>query len=409
MNKVAIITAGTLPVPSVKGGAVENLVENLIKENEKKTKINMIVYSIFNKEALKESKKYKYTSFRFIKAPFIVKTIDLLIYFFFIKLLRKKKAMSYRYIFSRIYYIILVSFYLHKNSYKKIVLENHATLFICLRLFNNYKKYHNRYLYHAHNEISGTYGCLDIIRNTPIIVGVSTYVINRLKQQVNGFSSKTKFYVLKNKINRDKFFSAINKEFEKNLREKLGLNNTRIVLFAGRMNKEKGIDILIRAWNRLSLTNATLLIVGSYYFNSNLKNDNYQLELDALLRKGDNIKFTGYINYKDMPSVYDMADLVVLPSIWDDPAPLTVIEALTMGKPLITTYSGGISEYATSKNSILLKRNSLIVENLAKSIKKVIENDELRNKLGNTAFKDTKNWTLKSYYNNFMSILKKLD
>lgn len=409
MKSIAIITAGTLPVPSVKGGAVENLVENLIKENEKQPTINMVVYSIFDNAALKESQKYKYTSFIFIKVPFIVKLIDLFIYFFFTRILRKEKPMSYRYISSRIYYIVLVGLYLHRNYYKKIILENHATLFICLKLFGNYKRYYKKYLYHAHNEISGTYGCLKIIRNTPVVIGVSNYVIKRLKQQVNGFSSQTNFYVLRNKINREEFLSAVNEKFEASLRKKLDISNNKIVLFAGRMNKEKGIDILIKAWNRLSLTNTTLLIVGSYYFNSNLNNSSYELELNNLLHKGNNIKFTGYISYKDMPSVYDMAELVVLPSVWDDPAPLTVIEALTMGKPLITTYSGGIPEYATSENSILLKRDSSIVECLSKAIKEVIKNDELRHKLRSNALKNTKNWTLKYYFDDFISILKNLN
>ena len=190
------------------------------------------------------------------------------------------------------------------------------------------------------------------------------------------------------------------------MRKRLNLRNSdRIILFAGRMNKEKGIDILIKAWNRLNIPNAVLLIVGSYYFNSNMKNNRYQTELNELLKKGKNIKFTGFINYINMPSLYDMSELVVLPSMWNDPAPLTVIEALTMGKPLITTYSGGIPEYANTRNSILIKRDEKIIEHLSNEIKMIIENENLKHRLSINALNETNNWTSKHYFRDFISII----
>ena len=49
--KVAVITSGFLPVPAVKGGAVENLIVNLLKENEKKNKIKFEILSVYDKKA----------------------------------------------------------------------------------------------------------------------------------------------------------------------------------------------------------------------------------------------------------------------------------------------------------------------------------------------------------------------
>lgn len=407
MKYIAIVTAGTLPVPPVKGGAVENLIDLLIKENEKNPEAYFTVFSIFDKDANNKANIYKNTNFKFIKIPLILKAIDLMIYALFAYILKKNKSMSYRYISSRIYYIFLVSFILRKNDYSKVILENHATLFMCIKLFKNYKKYFGRYIYHAHNELSGTYGCLNEIKNTRTIIGVSKYILNKIETQVNGFSSETQFAILKNKIDRGKFISNIDKSFESKMRKRLNLRNSdRIILFAGRMNKEKGIDILIKAWNRLNIPNAVLLIVGSYYFNSNIKNNRYQTELNELLKKGKNIKFTGFINYINMPSLYDMSELVVLPSMWNDPAPLTVIEALTMGKPLITTYSGGIPEYANTRNSILIKRDEKIIEHLSDEIKMIIENENLKHRLSINALNETNNWTSKQYFRDFISIIE---
>lgn len=406
MEKIAILTAGTLPVPPVKGGAVENLINLLINENENENKVQFSIFSIFDKDAVIESKKYRHTNFIFIKVPCFIKILDYLVYIWFTKIVRKDKEMSYRMIVSRLYYIFATGLILHRNNYSRVVLENHATLYLCMKLFYNYKKYCGRYVYHAHNELSGFYGCLREIKNTDIIIGVSNYVIERVKGQVNGFSSQTKFAVLKNKINREEFLSKVSKYKESEIRKKLKIkNNTQIVLFAGRMNKEKGIDILVKAWNHLDLSNSVLLIVGSYYFNSAMKNSKYQRELNSLITKSKNIKFTGYIDYKEMPNVYAIANLIVLPSIWDDPAPLTVIESLTMGKPLITTYSGGIPEYATSHNSILLKRDENIVASLAIAIKNVLSSFKLQKKLKDQAMLDTKNWTSEEYFKDFLSIL----
>lgn len=405
MKSIAILTAGTLPVPPVKGGAVENLINLLLNENEENAKVEFNVFSIFDKNAVIQSKNYSHTNFIFIKIPFFIKILDYLTYVWFIKVLHKKKKMSYRSIFSRLYYIFIAGLILHKNNYSNVVLENHATLYLCIKLFNNYKKYYGKYAYHVHNEFSGFYGCLKEIKDTTIIIGVSNFVVNRIKKQVNGFSEHTKFFVLKNTIDRNKFLSNVSENKEKKLREKLNITeDTRVVLFTGRMNKEKGIDILIKAWNRLELSNSVLLIVGSYYYNSSIKDSKYQYELNSLIKKSGNIKFTGYINYEEMPNIYALADLVVLPSMWDDPAPLTVIESLTMGKPLITTYSGGIPEYANSRNSILLQRNKNIVFSLSKMIKNVLDSFRLQRKLEIQALKTTKGWTSKQYFREFLAI-----
>lgn len=66
-----------------------------------------------------------------------------------------------------------------------------------------------------------------------------------------------------------------------------------------------------------------------------------------------------------------MSDICVLPSIWDDPAPLAVIESLVSGKPLITTRSGGIPEYADEQSAIILERSDQLVDQLANAMTKI--------------------------------------
>ena len=82
---IAIITSGYLPLPPVKGGAVENLVQLLADENEQKNKLDLTIFSIYDKNAKDESVNYKNTHYVFIKIPVIIQYLDLIIYFIFSK------------------------------------------------------------------------------------------------------------------------------------------------------------------------------------------------------------------------------------------------------------------------------------------------------------------------------------
>ena len=77
-----------------------------------------------------------------------------------------------------------------------------------------------------------------------------------------------------------------------------------------------------------------------------------------------------------MPAIYAMADVCVLPSIWNDPAPLAVIESLVSGKPLITTRSGGIPEYADGQSAIILERDGKLQKQLVRAMIELAENIE---------------------------------
>ena len=64
--KIAIICSSGLPVPAVKGGAIETLVEIICKENEVYKKLDIDVYSIYDEEAIVESKKYEKSNFIYL-------------------------------------------------------------------------------------------------------------------------------------------------------------------------------------------------------------------------------------------------------------------------------------------------------------------------------------------------------
>ena len=71
MKKVCLIPANLLPIPNVKGGAIETLITNILQEQERQEKIELTVVSIYNKEAYKESQKFSKTRFIYIKKNFL--------------------------------------------------------------------------------------------------------------------------------------------------------------------------------------------------------------------------------------------------------------------------------------------------------------------------------------------------
>ena len=83
MKRICLITPNLLPVPNVLGGAIETIVTNIVKEQEKEEKIALTVVSIYNKKAELESKKYLHTNFIYVKKDlkylfygFIFKTVN---------------------------------------------------------------------------------------------------------------------------------------------------------------------------------------------------------------------------------------------------------------------------------------------------------------------------------------------
>lgn len=406
MEKIAIITSGFLPVPASKGGAVENIVVNLLNENEKNNKVEFNVVSIFDDISYNESKKYSKSNFNFIKVNPLIKFIDKITFLIAKKILKKENSQSYRYIFQRLYYLNKCSKILKKNDFDKVILENHPTQYLALKWRKNYLKYAERYYYHCHNEFPGTYCCSEIIKSTKKIICVSNFIANSISNLMNMPSDK--FVVLRNCIDVKRFSNELNFDEKRKLKEKYGIkDNEKILLFTGRITPEKGVKELVESLKNVSNQNYRLLILGSA-LNELKTKTKYQEEIENIVQKiSSKVIFTGFIKYEEINKFYSIADIAVLPSIWDDPAPLTVIESLISGLPIITTNSGGIPEYATNGSAIIIERNKDLAENLSKNINLLLNDEAKLKEMSTSAKKVSKDLTLNNYYNNFIDIMKK--
>jgi glycosyltransferase involved in cell wall biosynthesis len=152
-----------------------------------------------------------------------------------------------------------------------------------------------------------------------------------------------------------------------------------------------------------------LLVIGSsFYGNDDNENDFAKSLKEKAEPLKDRIIFTGFIPYSDMPNYLSIADIAVIPSVWDDPFPTTVLEAQAMGLPIITTRRGGIPEEVTEDNAILLDTDEHFVDNLAKAILDLYEHPEKRKAMSEVSIKRSQLFSKEHYAREFFKALEKI-
>ena len=119
------------------------------------------------------------------------------------------------------------------------------------------------------------------------------------------------------------------------------------LLYVGRLDERKGVDTVLRAL--VELPAARLTIVG--------RGDNAYLvrlrELAARLRVADRVVFTA-TDRSQLRSVYRAADVLVFPSVYEEPFGLVPLEAMACDTPVVATGRGGSGEYLTDGGNCLL-------------------------------------------------------
>ena len=137
--KLLIINYMALPLPPVNGGAVEYIVDSFIGYNEQHHFHDIVVYSIYDEKAEKESKQYKYADFRFIKIQGIYDKINRIIRHFINKIPNVYVGNQY---ISKI-----VKAEKDWDKYDAIIIENAPEFGLKLP-----KKYRSKTILHLHND-----------------------------------------------------------------------------------------------------------------------------------------------------------------------------------------------------------------------------------------------------------------
>ena len=393
--KIAILTSGILPVPAIQGGAVENFLDFFLEYNNIHQRHDITVYSIYNPKVKEHpALKSKVNHYYYIQT-------DSLWAKFRKRLFSKRHPDTYHH-YSIDFFLYESLKHIRKQNFDAIILNNRPGYAEVLDGKTNAKLVYNLY----NDKLNcTTRSHQQIYDAASLIISTSDYISNRVRS-IGDYGNKC--VTVYSGIELGKFSSSILPRVSRN---DLGLSlSDFVLLFSGRVNKEKGVMELISAIQQLEqYPNIKLLILGSSFFGNASKDDDF---IQSLKQRAKNIKdriiFTGFIPYEMMPDYLKISDVATIPSNWDDPFPTTVLEAQAMGLPIITTRRGGIPEEVTEENAILLDTDELFVDNLVKAILDLYNHPEKRKQMSNVSIERSRLFDKETYAKNFFAALENL-
>jgi len=171
-------------------------------------------------------------------------------------------------------------------------------------------------------------------------------------------------------------------------------NSSPVVLFVGRLEKRKGIHILIKAIPYIlkEVPNTTFFIIGRdsfikdeevSFFGS--KEHSYKEQLVKMLpaKCKDKVQFLGYVSSEELDRYYRMCDLFVAPSLYESFG-FIYIEAMSYAKPVIGCSVGGIPEVIKDGETGILVP-PVDIQMLADAVIGLLKDTNRARKIGNLA------------------------
>lgn len=196
----------------------------------------------------------------------------------------------------------------------------------------------------------------------------------------NYLELRTKSFIVSNGLDLSDFKELPNKG---SFAEKyINLKNQKYILFLSRLDKKKGLDLLLPAFKELSLKypDIYLVIVGP-------DNTGYKKDLDKLVKYyslNDKILFTGELKKKEKISAYTDAELLVLPS-YSENFGMVVIEAMACGTPVVISNKVGISKEVLDYNAGVI--TNLDPDNIKNAMILLLDNKLLKDTMVSNGYK----------------------
>lgn len=335
-KRLAIVVPELLPVPPVKGGAVEHWVHEVSKRLDQ-NKFDITIVSRPANEAGMAGVSYI--------GIIWTKTEQL-----FHDLKEKVTWRNPLRYLAKIQNVASYGLRMAKQvrHFDVVVIHNEPNLLIFMR-----KMPQQKIILHMHNE----HLCLKLFRpfyrhalkKVDTIICVSDYIRRASVQHFPEFADK--FTVVFNATDSE-IFKPYGSEAITQLKNVVTIEPDKTyLLYVGRLTELKGVHVLIKAFEQIHAKrpNTRLVIVGSSFFGGAAKTTYEQSLIELAKPVSQAIIFTGYIAHEKLKYLYSAVDIVVLPSVWQDPCPLVVLEAMASGTCLVATNVGGVPEVLEHK------------------------------------------------------------
>lgn len=209
-----------------------------------------------------------------------------------------------------------------------------------------------------------------ILDAVDLAVCVSDFIANDLANRAGG--SRGKLAVVHNGVDTARFAPAADARPA----------DEPVVLFLGRVVPEKGPDLLLRAASKLAGRTQPfrIRVVGSSGFSASDPLSDYERELRRIAEPlGSRVEFRPFTDRAGILAEYAQASIFCVPSNWDDPCPLTLLEGLACGLPTIASTRGGIPEVG---GDAALYFHPPGVDELAEKLALLVDDDRARGAWG---------------------------
>jgi len=171
---------------------------------------------------------------------------------------------------------------------------------------------------------------------------------------------------------------------QKSVRSRLGLNGEKILLYVGRVEPIKGLDLLVETAAQMDSTEGVrMMVVGA-----DVNGDREMHRVKQLAKERDledKIDFVGQVDHDDLPLYYNAADVCVVPSYYESFG-LVALESMACGTPVVATRVGGLSTIIHHGRTGYLK-SWRCPEAFANSVEMIISSDGLQQSMGEAARK----------------------
>lgn len=222
------------------------------------------------------------------------------------------------------------------------------------------------------------------------------------------YTDKISYIVTPSEFYRDKFIEdGVDKNKVKALHNSIEMKDYDIkteddgyALYFGRLSREKGILNLINAFAKLD--KGKLYIAGEGPEKETIEHIIKENKLEK------RVKLLGFLNKKQMTETTRKCKFVVVPSIWYENCPYSVLETLAIGKPVIGSNMGGIPELVEdNQNGFIYQYDD--VDELSNKMKQLFEDQKLVEKFSKKSKQLAKEkYSRDKYYEDIMTIYKKV-
>lgn len=323
--KLAFICTEKHPVPAIKGGAIQILIDGVSPIFSEKH--DLFIFSVSDPSLPKQETR---NGIRYIRVP-------------------------------KRYYPTGVAKQLAKHDFDVIHVFNRPKFVSTFKAASPKSKFvlslHNEMF--APEKISHSQG-KKTIHQAEKIMTVSNYIGRTITRRFPFAKSKVKTVYSGCDLNiYVPIWSTHGQSIRSELRRKYGVEGKKVILFVGRLSDKKGPHLLIQSMKQVLAKHkdAVLMLVGGKGFSNNSIDDYIRHLLRLAKPFGNKVIFTKYIPSEEISKIFLAGDIFVCSSQWQEPLARVHYEAMGAGLPVITTDRGGNSEIVKHmQNGIVLKK-----------------------------------------------------